>query len=110
MSRNVQRAICFGLIIGILGSCTLCYVNKTATFAQRRKKTISPIINSEVSVTNRNWNYHMIHAIPAVSEREQAEKVKVANSYVELYSARVLDSKNKAPIHLMQKEQMNRGL
>ncbi len=158
MSRNVQRAICFCLIIGILGSSTLSYVSETATFAQGRKKNKSSIINSEPSVTNLNWNYHMIHAIPAVSERKQAEKVKVAiidsgvnysddinvyerknfipgeeelsvlyedfsghgtsvagiiaakdnqegitgiNSNVELYSARVLDSRNKAPIHLV---------
>lgn len=158
MSRNVQRAICFCLIIGILGSSTLSYVSETATFAQGRKKNKSSIINSEPRVTNLNWNYHMIHAIPAVSERKQAEKVKVAiidsgvnysddinvyerknfipgeeelsvlyedfsghgtsvagiiaakdnqegitgiNSNVELYSARVLDSKNKAPIHLV---------
>ena len=158
MRRNVQRAICFCLIIGILGSSTLSYVSETATFAQGRKKNKSSIINSEPSVTNLNWNYHMIHAIHAVSERKQAEKVKVAiidsgvnysddinvyerknfipgeeelsvlyedfsghgtsvagiiaakdnqegitgiNSNVELYSARVLDSRNKAPIHLV---------
>lgn len=156
MRRNVQRAICFCLIIGILGSSTLSYVSETATFAQGRKKMISPIINSKADVININWNYHMIHAIPAVTEREQAAKVKVAiidsgvnysddinvyerknfipgeeelpvlyedfsghgtsvagiiaakdnqegitgiNSNVELYSARVLDSKNIAPIN-----------
>ena len=155
MRRNVQRAICFCLIIGMLGSSTLYYVSETATFAQGRKK-FNPIINSEPDVTNINWNYHMIHAIPAVVKRKQAEKVKVAiidsgvnysddinvherknfipgeeelpvlyedfsghgtsvagiiaakdnqegitgiNSNVELYSARVLDSKNIAPIN-----------